>query len=244
MSDGLRRAADDAGDVGSPTGQVRLRGFAPSAGAGASLVAAAIALLLFGAALLGTRVWPGGTDGDAGRLTLPATPAAVHHTAATHRPAHRVLVVPAAAAPARVAHAPARHAHGTTHRRATPVASAPRSTATPAPAASSPPASSPPAAASSPAREAQAPAPSATPVPTATPIPTATRGAVERTVVTVRHVAAPVTDALPPAVQPAVQATGDALQQTAATVDQALAPVTDTVDQTLAPITGALQPHR
>jgi hypothetical protein len=240
---GGARCADPPKVLSVPFNLPRRGGIGPSAGAAASLVGAAIALSLLGAALLGARFWPGGPGSDSGRLTLPAAPSAAHRATSAHRVARRVVVLPAAAStPARHAARPHRRAHhphtpAPVRRSAPPAVSARPAPAAPAPAASAPA----PAAASSPARD-TSPAAAPTPAPTSSPV--ATHGAVQQTVATVRHAAAPVADALPPAVQPAVQAAGDALQQTAATVDQALAPVTTTVDRTLAPVTGVLKPRR
>jgi hypothetical protein len=194
---------------------MRTAGFAPSLGAGGSLVAAAAVVALLASALLAFHDWPSGSArGDTGTATLPgvAPHRVAHKPAARHRSTAPVAGATAvarrsapAARPARRSGTPALRPAGGTRRGQAPVSATVPSTTSPAPA---------------PARSPSPPA-ATRPAPTPTPAPTAT-GVVGRTVQTVRKVVAPVVKALPAPVQAPVNAVGDTVQKVGDGVDGAL----------------------
>jgi len=209
---------------------LRVRGIAPSLGAGGSLVVAALCCLLLAAAVMTFRDWPGGGEASPqGTLTMPtpATKAAGRSAAGPSAP-----LTAAAAAPATGRAAGARPGRSRVARRApgsapvpagtnppggaAPVApvSAPRR-ASPQPAASPPTASQP---------TATQPAASAPTVPVADPRPAPREtGPVEGTVEQVRRAEEQLP--LPPVVREPVQPVLDAVQEVGRTVDGATGPL-------------------
>jgi hypothetical protein len=189
---------------GKPVG-MRTAGFAPSLGAGGSLVAASVVVALLASALLAFRDRPSGAPhAGAGTATLPSAA-----TPRTHRSAAPVVARGSAAAARRA-------------RRSAPTAgSAPRPAAgprRPVPASSLARTSlrSAPATTHAPARHLSPPA-AKLPAPTLT-----ATGPVGATVHTVRKVVDPVVKRLAPPVQAPVNGFGDTVQHVGDSVDGAL----------------------
>jgi hypothetical protein len=197
---------------------MRARGILPSAGAGASLVAAGIVCLAIVSGLLAFRGWPGSAKGaDDGTLALRIPAAKAEGRAAAGPRIARTTFTARRVAAAR----PARRAV-TAPRRAR-ARQAPRPVrgrvGAPAPRGSTPPAATPaPAAPAAPATPAAAPA-----AQSPAPEPVAP-GPVRNVVDTTRKTVAPVTDAVPAPVQQPVDQALDTVQQTAGAVDQLVAP--------------------
>ncbi|MEA2310117.1 MAG: hypothetical protein QOE28_85 [Solirubrobacteraceae bacterium] len=193
------------GIVPNPRG----KGLAPSLGAGGSLIVAGLCCLLAVSAMLAFRGWPGTDRGHSdGHLSLRAP-------AAKPAAARDVAAPVVAAAPSRTATRPAwRSRRAAAHRRR-----AVRGPTAPTPGASVP------VGAPAPASSRSAAAPSGSGSGSAAPARPAAPGPVERIVTTGQNLVAPVTNALPPAVQQVTQPVTGTVQNAAKTIDGTLPPL-------------------